>query len=236
MLSKRVFNDFPKIHTYWTRRPRLGELVADNSKALSALNRAFEADPRSSYAVTRLATYLLKQGEVEQAIAVFERAFEHGADDRRIHYAYARALLDRGSNGEEGSKVEYHLRRSFTVGDRNYEAQYWYGRQVYVNGRVEDAKSVFRGLGDAPIDPSLKRRVRGAITLRKTAERFTGRVEKLESSYALVSRDGRGDWIFLHVSNVPDALWDALRVGTRLKFSIGFTFRGAAAVDPQAEA
>ncbi len=223
---------FPEEPYLLDAEARLGELVADNDKAISALRRAFKADQLSPYAVTRLANYLVQAGQSEEACSVYERSLESGAQDRRIHFGYAKLLLELEG---DGAKAEYHLRRSFTKGDRNFEAQFWYGRQVYISGKIDEAKELYQVLGDAPVDPRVKRMVRGTVTANGTEVRSTGRIERLESSYALVSRDGPGDWVFLHISNATKQLWSELRVGVRLSFALGFTFKGAAVTRPKLE-
>ena len=55
----------------------------------------------------------------------------------------------------------------------------------------------------------------------------------MEASYGFIIRDGLGDLIFLHISNVSPCLWKALGGGDQVEFSLAFTFRGASAFDVQ---
>jgi cold shock CspA family protein len=171
-------------------------------------------------------------GELDEGRQVYEQALNLGATDKRVHYGYAKLLLDLDG---DGGTIEHHLRRAFTKGDRNFEAQYWYARQLYVNGKIDEALEMFRVLGNCRLDPDVKRRVRGVIKEAGREKTFTGRVTKVESSYALIERDGPSDYVFLHISNVEGLLWSQLSLGMRLRFSIGFTFRGTAAINVEAE-
>ena len=44
--------------------------------------------------------------------------------------------------------IEYHLRRSFTPGDKNYEAQLLYARQLYILGDLPGSRNIFKKNGD----------------------------------------------------------------------------------------
>jgi hypothetical protein len=43
----------------------------------------------------------------------------------------------------DGARVVYHFGRSFAPGDRNYEAQFWYARQLFLAGKGEEAQKIF---------------------------------------------------------------------------------------------
>jgi cold shock CspA family protein len=62
-------------------------------------------------------------------------------------------------------------------------------------------------------------------------QRFSGRIRRVETNYAFIVRDGFGDLIFLHTSNVPFGLWREIAEGDGIAFSLAFTFRGASAFD-----
>ena len=146
-----------------------------------------------------------------------------------MHFNYAKLLID--GNHRDGNEIEYHLRSAFTEGDPNVEAQFWYARQLYVNGKISDAQHRFHKLKSLPINPTIKRSIRGTIQGHGEDETFTGRVERLESDYGFVIRDGTADHVFLHISNIEQAVWGDLNRGTRIKFSLGFNFWGAAATN-----
>ena len=66
---------------------------------------------------------------------------------------------------------------------------------------------------------------------RRSALGFAGRMVKLEATYGFAARDGMGDWVFAHRSQVKAGIWARLRLGCRVKFRVGFTMKGAAACD-----
>ncbi len=220
---------FPRYAYLLEAESKLASLLADEKRALTALQSAFQQNPQNTYITVRLAKLLRNMGAIEDAKKTYSIALEKGATDKRIHYNYARLLVD--MDEENGSLIEYHLRRAFTDGDRNYEAQFWFARQLYINEKIPESKDRFERLGQYEIDPVLKRDIRGFIKNRI----YTGPVTKLESSYAFVTRDGTGDRIFLHITNTGKSLWSRLHLSTRVKFKIGFTFRGPAATDVELE-
>ena len=52
-----------------------------------------------------------------------------------------------------------HMRSSFTSGDNNYEAQFWYARELFLQKHFDEAKEVFNNLHTRA--PSRFRRVGG---------------------------------------------------------------------------
>ena len=131
---------------------------------------------------------------------------------------------------QAADQIEYHLQRSFTSGDANYDAQLLYARQIYVKGDVNGAKERFRTLGTAKVGPDIRNRMRYPLD-----GWFSGQVVRLEATYCFVTRDGIGDWVFAHRSEVDTALWTTLGMGSRVRFHITFTMKGPAAADLAAE-
>ena len=208
---------------------RLGELLADDARAVAALRTAFAKIPDSAFIAIRLAKLFAKAGNDKEAIAVYRAAMEAGVNDKQVHFNYARALMEQPNSDEHD--VEYHLRRGFTEGDSNLEAQFWFARQLYVNGDIEAARIRFEGLKRLSMNPQTKRRVRGVMCDGQGQLRFTGGVDRVEYDYGFVHRDGTGDRIFFHRKNIDDSVGEALAWRSRVSFSIGFNFWGPTAVD-----
>ena len=150
---------------------------------------------------------------------MLEEALDANPGERRIHYALARLLMDTGE-GEEDT-VLYHLQRSFSPGDRNYDAQLRYGRELFRYGRLDESKEVFKGLGRSRVPENFRNRLRYDLD-----EIYYGRVVRIEVSYCFVKRETYGDWIYCHFRNNRE-VWNKLTVNLRVKFTIAFTFRGA---------
>ena len=207
----------------------MARLLADDGRAESALQTAFARNPTNSFIATRLAKLQVNRCAIDDAISTFRASLAAGVADKQVHFGYAKLLLDNGLGSNED--LAYHLRRAFTEGDSNLEAQFWYARHLYVTGDVVEAQSRFQQLRDSPIESATKRQIRGEILDGSDVRRFSGTIERLELNYAFIIRDGERDWVYLHRVVCGSSVWNALRRGDRVWFSIGFNFFGATAFD-----
>lgn len=206
---------------------RLAGILKDDVRASGALSKAFTANPRNASIAARLARQFEQSGQVENAISVLKTALEANNSDPRLHYTYARLLI--GTTPDEGENIAYHLQRAFTDGDNNFEAQLLYGRQLFLNGRLDESRALFRRLSAVRVAPVVKNRLLHPIKGR----RFEGRMSRPQGSYGFVTRDGPADSIYVHATNVPEDIWSELTIGTRVRFSIAFSLRGTNAFDLQ---
>ena len=124
---------------------QLGSLLSDDDRAIKALQTAFTNTPDSVFVTIRLAKLLVETEDSKRAVEVHKTAIETGANDKQVHFNYARLLIEQADSDE--NEIAYRLRRGFSEGDSNFEAQFWYARQLYVVGNVEEARVRFRGLG-----------------------------------------------------------------------------------------
>ena len=208
---------------------QLGGLLSDDERAIVALQSAFDKRPDSAFVAIRLAKLLVKAGDSEKATEVYRTSMDAGVNDKKIHFNYARLMI--GQDSSDGLEIEYHLRRAFTEGDTNFEAQFWHARQLYLMDNVVTAWSKFHELKNHSMNPQMKQKVRGVICDSKGNQRFTGSVDRLEYDYGFLKRDGAGDRIFFHIRNVEKYVWESLRWHDRVSFSIGFNFWGPTAID-----
>ncbi len=226
--ESRLFDaqqEFPGDSYLLEAESRLAEILKDDARASTALSKAFNANPRNAIIASRLARQLEKSGQTEKAIDTLRKALEASPSDRRLHYTFARLLM--GTTPTDSDDIAYHLQRAFTDGDGNYEAQLLYGRQLFLNGHIDDSRAIFRRLSAVRVAPEIKNRLLYPIVGR----RFEGRMTRPQGSYAFITRDGQGDSIYAHAKNVPDHIWEVLTMGTPVRFSIAFSLRGANAFD-----
>ena len=207
----------------------LGTLLSDDVRAKRALESAFQKNAHNPFVVARLGKVLERNGQVDEALRVYKASLDTGLRDKQVHFNFAKLLIEQGDGN--GTEAEYHLRRAFTEGDINREAQFLYARQLYVNGKIEDAQTRFRQLQTLSVNPATKRTIRGAIRENGDLKKFTGRVDHLYYDYGFVFRDGTADRVYLHITNVGESIWNRLESNTRLTFAIGFNFWGATAID-----
>lgn len=219
--------EFPGDSYLLEAESRLAEILKDNERATKALVKAFDANPRNEIVAVRLARQLEGAGQTQKAVVVLKAALEANASSRRLHYSFARLLMR--TTPEDGANIAYHLQRAYTDGDNNYEAQLLFGRQLFLNGHLDESRNVFRRLSAVRVAPQVKNNLLHPIVVR----RFEGRMSRPQGSYAFITREGPGDSIYVHATNVPEAIWDELTLGTRVRFRIAFTLRGPNAFDLQ---
>ena len=112
---------------------QLAQIFDNSDRMVAALRGALAANPRNSFAAVRLATYHTNRNELPEATQVLRKAIDAHPGDRRLHFAYSRVLL--AGDAPSGDELLYHLQRSFTPGDSNYDAQLLYGRQLFIRHR-----------------------------------------------------------------------------------------------------
>jgi tetratricopeptide (TPR) repeat protein len=201
---------------------QLAALLKDNKRVLNALEKAFEANPRSSFIALRLASIYEAQDRADGADKVLEKAIGANNSDQRLHYAYAKLLMR--SPGKESDELIYHLRRSFTDGDQNYDARILYGRQLFVNSEFDESRRIFDSLRKLRLAPGVRNKL--VYPIEGKSE---GHIRKLEPNYCFIARDEAGDWIYAHCSNVDESTWKNLAYGVRVRFEITFSLLGPGA-------
>ena len=215
---------FPDDPYLRTSEADLATLINDSDRAISAMRSAFTANPRNGVIAVRLAKSLEAAKDHAGARNILQTGLDCSPGDKRLHYALAKYLML--NDPQAAPQIEHHLRRSFTSGDSNFDAQLLYARQLYVNGDQNGSKERFRTLASVKIGPDSRDRLRYPM-----AGWYRGRVARLEATYCFVARDGAGDWIFAHRSEVTPDLWARLQIDTRVRYHIAFTMKGAAAAD-----
>jgi len=128
----------------------------------------------------------------------------------------------------------YHLRRSFSKGDQNYDAQFWYARYCFASNSeelIEEGKQIFRDLRDAPIPHDVRHEIRSKVEEGNAPKSFTGTLTRKEVTYGFIERDGRGDRVFTHRNDLDAEIWRLLQENDRVNFEIGFNFGGPIALN-----
>jgi tetratricopeptide (TPR) repeat protein len=206
---------------------QLASILSDSERVFDCLQKAFDANQRNPFFAIRLARMYIRcedGGKKLKAQVILKKALESNPGESRLHYAYSKILME--TNEATGEQLEYHLKRSFIPGDKNYDAQLLYGRQLFINGNREDSKKIFKQLGAVPMGPETRDKL-----LYPLEQVFGGEVVKRESVYCFIARDGISDWIYCYKSNIDDKIWASIIQGSRVIYKIAFSFRGANAFD-----
>ena len=220
---------FPDDEYLLDAEAKLAEMIGANRKAVIALERAFELNPMSQYISRGLARLYEKSEKYSKAREVLEKCLDGLQSDKKtVHAGLARLLTFYFP--DERDKAEYHWRRSYTDGDANYQNRFWYARQLWINGKKDDAKKIFFELRTARVEPDIKAKVRGILAgSNGNPNEYHGSIKRLEYSYAFISGNFSSEWIFLHSANVDKKTWSKLKLFSKVVYQLGFTYRGLAA-------
>jgi cold shock CspA family protein len=206
---------------------RLAKMIKDDKRAILALEKAFKVNNLSPYVAIGLARLYEVEAKTSDARKTLEICLEGLPADKMLNGALAMLIMKYFC--KEQDNIEYYLRRSFTDGDANYYSQFWYARQLYINRKYDDSRNYFKKLKDARVSPKVKNEIRGPIFNESSVPvRVNGNVQRLEATYAFVSREGYSDCVFVHRSKVNQNIWDDLYQNAPVEYSLGFTFGGPA--------
>ncbi len=203
--------------------------VNQSAKAEAALRKAFSANPRQDWIATRLAKILDATGKHDEAKSVLVRCLQDNPTNKSVHFNLA--LLYMGEEGSKSSELIFdHLRRSFTAGDQNYEAQFWYARLAFLAGKTAEAMGVFQNLRKATVPSKLRYQIRGIVVEPSGSSRvYIGSVAKIEDAYMFVRCPDFSQDIFVRRARVVDNQWAEFGRGCKVAFTLGFNMHGPAA-------
>ena len=211
---------------------QLSDLLRDHPRALKSLKSAFESNPARAFVAVRLARSMEKSGDRTGAIGVLERCLVANPSSKECHLELARVLMRTGERPAREA-IGHHLKRSFTEGDSNYYAQFWWARHEYLYGDRGAALTMFATLSGVKISPASKRRIAGPVhgDDGKVA-RYVGTVMSVHGSYCFARCSELGADIFVLSRGFSDVDWPRLRAGARLSFGVAFSMRGAQGTNP----
>lgn len=200
---------------------KLALLLSDSQRAIKALTKAFEANPRTPSIAIRLASLQPDSNEAEK---ILRKALEASPGETRLHYSYGKTLMKINTSTPE--QLLYHFQRGYRDGDRYFDARLLHARQSFLASDFDQSKKLFFVLGKSSVSPETRDRLLYPITTR-----FTGEIDKFEASYGFIARDGDRQWIFFGRDNVKPEIWKVLERGSRVSFEIAFNFKGPSAVN-----
>jgi tetratricopeptide (TPR) repeat protein len=212
---------------------RLSEMLDDHPGARKSLQKAFDANPARAFIAVRLARTIEKSGDRPQATSILERCLTANPGSKECHLALAMLQMKTGESISPET-IGYHLKRSFTEGDSNFSAQFWWARHEFLYGNPDNAISMFAALRDSRISAQIKRRLAGPITDHEgTIIRFTGAIASLQPAYCFVHCDDLKANIFVPARSFSDADWAKAHAGSRVSISVSFSMQGPQGVEPQ---
>jgi tetratricopeptide (TPR) repeat protein len=218
---------FPNDSYLLSEEAELGDLLKNATRALRSLEKAFQHNPRSDLIANRLSMIHIAQGDVDAALSILTKAIHANPGSRILHYRYARAMMDRHPNADTANSdtILYHLQRSFSPGDRNLEAQFWYARQLWMMGRELEAQQIFDTFTQAKLPFESRSLNRGIVKDENgTSVRFYGQIIHLADTYGFIRQSAPSQRVFFRTGFGSDGL--SLHLNDRVSYDLGFTLRG----------
>ncbi len=205
--------------------------IADAPRAQAALERAFQANPRQEWIAVRLADLYERREDPAAATSVLLRATTENPVAKQAHLRLGK-IRAASASPEERAMALQHFRSSFSNGDSNYEAQFAYGRELFIQGQYDTSQQVFEQLKTAPVAPALRNELRDPVkTSAGDRAEFRGSVAKKEDSFLFIRSPSHGRDIYAHAGGTDSASWNSLRFRDDVRFAVAFTYRGPRAVD-----
>jgi hypothetical protein len=201
---------------------KLAKLMSDSERVLRTLNMSFALNPRNAYVALRLARCYQQSEDLPKAQGILTQALDANSK-KELHYAYGKLLLL--SPDASNTVLEYHFKRGYAPGDKNYDAQLLHARQLYLNGEREQSIELFKQLRYARISFELRGEPR--YPLEKVLH---GEVIRLDAQYYIIRRDGISDTIYCN-RNENDTISGNLNVGMRVQFKLAFNMYGPTGID-----
>ena len=207
-----------------TAEAEFSRLLNDKTRAMNALQSAYKINSASPYVARALSRLHETRLDFKSAREVLTQSLQLLPGEKGLNAGLARLLDTRFP--EEPGAAESAWRRSFTAGDTNYTSQFWYARRLYLNQKFEESRAMFVDLKNARVGRQVKLEIAGWIHEAKRHKIFSGKVDRLEDDYGLVIPDGQSRTIYLSRSEVDAKAWPKLRVGSSVKFRMGFNYMG----------
>ncbi|OGP76564.1 MAG: hypothetical protein A2W09_03515 [Deltaproteobacteria bacterium RBG_16_50_11] len=129
-------------------------------------------------------------------------------------------------------EILYHLQRSFTEGDSNYDAQFWFARHHYLYKDRQIAARIFGTIRKAKLSPVQIRQVRGKVTDNMGVPAlYNGTVKNMYDSYCFVTISELDAEIFVRYNEFKPDEWEKVTTGNNIRFNMAFTLRGPVGIN-----
>ena len=225
------FQRFPGDSYLLSLEAKLAKLLRDSPRATTALKKAHLSNPNNEHIAASLSRMLFDQGEVSEAKIVLQASIEANPTAKLVRLNLAKALVEEDEH-QNRDEIKRLLRSAFTDGDTNYETQFWYARHEYLHGDREKGEIVFKNLSAVKAAPQVRNRM--LSRLRKQSGGlaiFEGSVKNVRDTFCFVTIPEIHDDVFVHHSECSEKDWSNVKVGSRVKLEVAFSFKGPQGVD-----
>ena len=207
----------------------LRDVLDQENRALSALERAWAAGPRGSGTALRIARIYQARGRSEDAQKVLMDALNRNPDDKSVHHAIAIHYLHQPDYDQ--SAVENHLRQSFSSEDHNFEERYILAQFLFLKGDVDGSAALFDLIDRRAPDNFRRTAPRKETAVTSRLPPYSGMVESMKEKFLFIRSGSYPRHIFAHYSYIDPDILEALSIGQEVNFRMRFNRQGPIAVD-----
>lgn len=225
---RQGLQQFPEDERLLSFEAELSIFLNNTPRALKALERAYSKNKESVFTAIRLARqYMGTPNDQPKALAMMRKLASEQPLSKEAHFELAR-MLDSLGGEENRAEIGQHLKRSFSAGDSHFEARFQYARHQFLFGSIEDAKKEFLSLGKVALSPDVLNQVRAEVRDSTGAQVwFDGTILTVHASFAFIRSTSFHDAVFMHFKSVvPLEDWESMVPGMKVKFILGFAYKG----------
>ncbi|HDZ72543.1 MAG TPA: hypothetical protein ENH55_07130 [Aurantimonas coralicida] len=156
-------------------------------------------------------------------------ALERFPDDKAVHYEMARFLLRSEEN--LSPQIGGHLGRSYSPGDRNYNARHLHAQYLFCVGEAKKAEALFQDVEERAPPEFRDQTTNPDRGIARHLKRGIGRVVRKDSTYCFIHSPAYGKDIYANERDSDVSVWELIRSGTQVDFKVMFRRGGPVAHD-----
>jgi len=219
--------DFPMVEA------RLFDVLGADERAIRSLQKASEMRPRDAGVFLRLASATKRVRSPEAGLAVLRKGLDKFETDKSLNLKMGIELLEIGDF--EHAEVEYHLRSSFQLGDKQHDGRFFLAEFLFLVGRMPESIELFKEI-DQFAPPTFRNKApKSDDAVTSKIDRKSGRVERRHERIFFVEWSGYPEQIFCPSSHLVGVEYSDLDVGDFVSFGVRFNRRGPVAIDVKIE-
>ncbi len=219
---------FPGNEYLLMAKVKLSKKLNEHKNVSKILEKAYNTNLSSEYVAISLATNKNEGGDLQGAIGVLRNSIAQSPHSKALHLALSKYLILKNDQSL-AEEIIYHLKHSFSPGDTNYDAQFWFARQNYLYGNRNSANEIFNSLKKTKIPPYLRRKLQGhSVDFNGSQINYNGQIVTEHVDFFFIRCAELNDQIFAHISNFKHDSTDII-LGTEVSFNLAFSMRGPAA-------
>ena len=222
---QRGLQRFPENSQLLAAEATFRDHLDQTDRAQQALERAFNLNPRQDWLAVRLARKYQASRDFPNSMRVLDACLQDNPSSKLAHLEMGRIFI---ASGNSEAAIQ-HLMRGFTEGDNNYEAQFLYARELFLQGRFAEAVKLFRAINDRA--PG-RFRTRAAAKVEGDGKpmEYGCRVRRKEEGYAFLELPQFPSDVFASRAESDPSEWEKLYRGAQATCVLAFNRRGACAV------